>query len=110
MERRRMKKTKRRRRMKRKRRMKRSLKSMMRRMKRRRLADDQWWSDGAELAVFGVPGAPRCQTAQTPAVRSCLRMLRDLYQPSTGCTAQLATVRSALVLLEHRGEEGAWDR
>lgn len=44
------------------------------------------------------------------AVRSCLRMLRDLYQPGTGCTAQLATVRSALVLLEHRGEEGAWDR
>lgn len=51
--------------------MKRSLKSTMkrrrRRMKRRRLADGQWWSDGAELAVFGVPGPSRCQTAQTPS-------------------------------------------
>lgn len=47
--------------------MKRSLNSTMRRMKRRRLADGQWWSDGAELAVFGVPGPSRCQTAQTPS-------------------------------------------
>lgn len=69
LERRRM---KRKRRMKRslKRRMKRSLKSMKKRRRRRmkrRLADGQWWSDGAELAVFGVPGPSRCQTAQTPS-------------------------------------------
>ncbi|RLW11571.1 hypothetical protein DV515_00001368 [Chloebia gouldiae] len=69
LERRRMKKRMRRRRMKR------SLKSMMRRMKRR-LADGQWWSGGAELAVFGVPGPSRCQQHKPRAVRSCQRMLR----------------------------------
>lgn len=51
---------------KRRRRMKKRLKSTMKRrsMKRRRL---DLIRDGAELAVFGVPGPSKCQTAQTPS-------------------------------------------
>lgn len=57
--------------------MKRSLKSTMkrRRMKRRRLADGQWWSDGAELYLVFL--AHRGAKQHKPrAVRPCQRMLR----------------------------------